>query len=159
MGEMFGLVKEEKDLLTTVTFFFLRYPKPNWVLSSILSAMFPIRKYFLRYFALPRPHFLRFERLSPDGNEKGPHFLLEYEAAPYYVKPTIWNRWSPGAWLTWARSLPLPGDEGDKYYPHGYHITNVGPKVFENKGQPYVQQSKERLQQQRTGSCPFAVVK
>ena len=136
-----------------------RYPKPSWFLRTSMATILSARKYFLRYLTLPRPHFLRYERLTPDGNEKGPHFLLEYDGAPYYVKPTLYNRWGPGAWITWLRGLPLPGDEGDKYFPNGYHITNVGPRAFEGKGQSYIHQTKERLQKERTGSCPFAVVK
>lgn len=51
---------------------------------------------------------------------------------------------------------PLPGDEGEKYYPRGYLIEEVGPKRFEGKGKEDVRRTRERLEGERKGQCPFA---
>lgn len=50
---------------------------------------------------------------------------------------------------------PVPGDEGDKYYPHGYRIADVGPRYFEGKGTKALEETMEELKGRRTGKCPF----
>lgn len=67
----------------------------------------------------------------------------------------VWNRWGPIAWFKWALGRPLPGDDGDKYYPEGYHTHDLGPKYFEGKGYKELEGFKETLRQQRMGLCPF----
>lgn len=78
-----------------------------------------------------------------------------WEGAPFYVQPTIWNRWGPVAWFKRALGLPLPGDDGDKYYPQGYYTPDLGPKYFEGKGRKELEVIKEGLRAQRLGQCPF----
>jgi hypothetical protein len=95
--------------------------------------------------------------VTEDGEEPGPHFILEYEGAPYYVKPTFRNRWGPMAWVTWMRGRPVPGDDGSTYFPNGYDIKDVGPKTFEGKGRKFIEETQQRLRAERTGGCPFAV--
>ncbi|GAD98662.1 hypothetical protein AOR_1_536074 [Paecilomyces variotii No. 5] len=133
----------------------MMYEPPAALYAMIFSAVLAIRKFFLRYLALPRPYFLRIAQFSDQENEHGRFYAREWDAAPYYVKPTLWNRWGPTAWLTWVLGLPLPGDEGDKYYPEGYSIVDVGPKYREGKGREYVEAMKNRLHEERTGKCPF----
>jgi hypothetical protein len=56
--------------------------------------------------------------------------MAYYTGAPYFVAPTLWNRWGFGAWWWWILGLPLPGDkenDGDKYQSHGYCIPQLGP--------------------------------
>jgi hypothetical protein len=50
---------------------------------------------------------------------------------------------------------PLPGDEGDKYYPRGYTIQDIGPKYFEGKGGKALEEIMEEFKGYRTGKCPF----
>lgn len=50
---------------------------------------------------------------------------------------------------------PLPGDEGWKYYPGGYLIGEMGPKRYEGKGKGEVERTRERLEGERKGGCPF----
>ncbi len=96
--------------------------------------------------------------MSDKQNEHGRYFFTDWEGAPFYVKPTLINRWGFQAWITWLRGLPLPGDDGDTYYPKGYLIADVGPKAFEGKGGDYFQKTVERLEKERTGQCPFAAL-
>jgi hypothetical protein len=134
-----------------------RYDAAPASLSFVLSSIFSIRKFLLRHLALPRPYFLRFHRLTKTPSVDGRYFFTQWEGAPFYVKPTLLNRWGPGAWVTRAMGLPLPGDRGDTYYPNGYFLPDVGPKNFEGKGREQLQKMKERLERERTGKCPFHI--
>ena len=98
---------------------------------------------------------MRLDVFSKEPNKHGKNYLLMYEGIPFYVQPTIWNRWGPMAWFKWAIGQPLPGDEGDKYYPQGYFTPDLGPKYFEGKGRKELEVIKESLRAQRTGQCPF----
>jgi hypothetical protein len=100
---------------------------------------------------------MRYDYFTEKPDNNGHYYLLIWDAAPYYVKPTLWNKWGPTAWLTWVRGLPLPGDEGQKYYPDGYNIAGLGPKAFEGKGEDYLEESLQIFEKERTGSCPFHV--
>ncbi|GLI82072.1 hypothetical protein PoHVEF18_010473 [Penicillium ochrochloron] len=128
---------------------------PPAFFSLIFSAVFQLRKLCLRYLALPRPNFMRLDVFAEKPNKYGRNYVLFYEGAPFYVQPTIWNRWGPVAWFKWALGQPLPGDDGDKYYPQGYYTPDLGPKYFEGKGRKEVETIKESIKQQRLGQCPF----
>ncbi|KAJ5890390.1 uncharacterized protein N7473_006618 [Penicillium subrubescens] len=128
---------------------------PPAIFRVIFSAAFQLRKLFLRYLALPRPNFMRLDVFTEKPNKYGRNYVLFYEGAPFYVQPTIWNRWGPVAWFKWALGQPLPGDDGDKYYPQGYYTPDLGPKYFEGKGWKEVEAIKESIKQQRLGQCPF----
>ncbi|KAJ5793977.1 hypothetical protein N7457_000576 [Penicillium paradoxum] len=131
------------------------FDPPSSFCASIFSAVLTVRKLFLRYLAPPRPYFLRFSSFTEKADQNERYFITKWDAAPYYVKPTFWNRWGPTAWLTWALGRPVPGDEGNKYYPTGYNIPDVGPKYFEGKGKKHLDETLEELKGYRTGKCPF----
>ncbi|CAG8172083.1 unnamed protein product [Penicillium olsonii] len=128
---------------------------PTAIFSSLFASLVRLRRLALRHLALPRPSYLRLDVFTQEPNQYGRHWVTIYEGAPYYVRPTIWNRWGPTAWLKWALGRPLPGDEGDKYYPRGYFAPDLGPKYFEGKGRKELEVLKETLRQQRKGQCPF----
>lgn len=136
-----------------------RYERPGWLYQFVFSKIFAIRKLFLRYFALPRPQYFKVRRITTDPGENPPHFLLAWEGAPFYVRPTIWNRWGPSAWVKRLLRLPLPGDDGDTYFPKGYYTPDVGPRAFVGKGREYHEQTTGRLETERTGQCPFVVAR
>lgn len=132
-----------------------RYDPPQRIYAALFSSAFAIRKFVMRYLALPRPSFMRITAFTDQPDEHGRFYLTKWDAAPYYVKPTFWNRWGPVAWLTWALGKPVPGDAGDKYYPNGYDIPDIGPKYFEGKGRAQVEATMQELKIHRTGACPF----
>jgi hypothetical protein len=134
----------------------LSYPDPPKAYPRILAIAFAIRKYVLRYLTLPRPYFLRVHNMSTHPSPNGTYFSLKYEAAPYYIQPTIWQRWSPNAWYLWIMGLPIPGDEGSKYHPEGYKITDMGPRGMKGKGGEYMAEAVQGFETSRTGGCPFA---
>lgn len=122
---------------------------------GLFATLFELRRFYLRYMALPRPELMRLDIFNQEPNEHGRNFLLRFEGAPFYVQPTIWNRWGPTAWVKRALGQPLPGDDGDKYYPQGYNTPDLGPKYFEGKGRKELEVIKENLRDQRLGQCPF----
>lgn len=124
-------------------------------MAKIFSTLLATRKLVLRYLTLPRPSFLRYVSFTDKPDKNNRYFLTNWEAAPYYVKPTFWNRWGPAALLTRLLGRPVPGDEGEKYYPFGYSIPDVGPKYFEGKGRKALEETVEELKGYRTGKCPF----
>lgn len=134
----------------------MMYPKPPQFYFGLVSTMFAVRKFFLCHLALPRPYFLRRSPLSRTPTDQGTYFTTKYDAEPFYVKPTIWGRWGPVAWMSWSMGLPLPGDDGDRFFPGGYRISEVGPTKMRGKGGEYVQESCNRLERTRTGGCPFS---
>ncbi|KAI9928851.1 hypothetical protein ASPWEDRAFT_348221 [Aspergillus wentii DTO 134E9] len=131
------------------------YDPPSPSQAKLFSSLLSIRKFTMRYLAFPRPNFLPYETTTNEPDENGRFFVTSWDADPYYVKPSLWNRWGPIAWITWALGRPLPGDEGGKYYPQGYHTENAGPKSFEGKGLPYLEKTVEEYKTSRTGKCPF----
>ena len=94
---------------------------------------------------------------QPDKN--GRYHLTYYDAYPFYIKPSFSSRWGPTAWQKWLAGVPLPGDEGDKYMPQGYKIEESGPKSLFGKGAAEMKATKEKLDRERTGGCPFSVLK
>ncbi|KAI2733497.1 hypothetical protein CBS147332_512 [Penicillium roqueforti] len=131
------------------------YEPPSAFCTALLSTIFTARRLFLRYLSLPRPYFMRFASSTEEPDENDRFFLTEWEAAPYYVKPTFWNRWGPMALLTRAIGRAVPGDEGDKYYPTGYSVADIGPKYFEGKGRKQLEETLVEFKEYRTGKCPF----
>lgn len=125
--------------------------------NAFFAGILALRKLALRHLSLPRPYFLRVENFSEDADPKTQKYsMINWSAQPYYIKPTLWNRWlSPSALLSRLLGLPVPGDEGDKYSPNGYHLDNVGPRRFDNKGQEYIEKQMKDLKGMRKGGCPF----
>ncbi|KAF4157660.1 hypothetical protein CNMCM6069_005434 [Aspergillus lentulus] len=133
----------------------MMYDPPPRVVKVMFDAAVVVRRFCLRYLALPRPYFMRRDVFTEKPNEYGRHHVQVWNGMPYYVQPTLWNRWGPSAWVQRLMGLPLPGDEGDKFYPQGYHTPDVGPKYFEGKGRKTLEEIKESLSVQRTGESPF----
>jgi hypothetical protein len=145
------------DLLTTcdTNVYLIRMKPPPAMFSRFFSSIFTLRQLYLRYLALPRPNFMRLDVFSEKPNKHGRNWVTIYEGAPFYVQPNIWNRWGPLACFKWALGQPLPGEDGDKYYPQGYYTPDLGPKYFEGKGRKEMEVIRQTLRQQRMGQCPF----
>ena len=131
------------------------YDKPPQIYFDLVEFVFTLRKIFLRYLALPRPYFMRVQNVTEKPSKEGRYFVQKYDSAPYYVQPTKWNRWGPAAWVSWSMGLPLPGDEGEKYFPKGYRFEEVGPDFMFGKGADAARETVQMLKESRTGGCPF----
>lgn len=132
-----------------------RYENPPQIYFTIISLILTTRKILIRHLFLPRPYFLRVRPLTDYPSKNGTYYSRDYVAAPLYVKPTIWGRWSPMAWMVWMMGRPLPGDGGDTYSPEGYKIPDLGPRAFLGKGGEFMRTEMEKLKLKRTGGCPF----
>jgi hypothetical protein len=120
--------------------------------------MFSFRKVILRYFAFPRPQFLRKKYIPTAPDRKtGRYNSVEYLSYPWYVKPTFNRRWGPRALVTRLFGRRLPGDDGNKYAPEGYAFDDVGPDALRGKGVEEMRVTEARLSAARRGGCPFAL--
>lgn len=121
---------------------------PSWM-TALVHTLLHIRRFFLAHLTLPR--FIRHRNIT-DASPQGTFFMRHYDALPYYVKPTIWNRWNLGAWIRWLQGLPLPGDQGDQYSPAGYQIGAIGPNIGKS-GQESMEKS---IRETETRQCPMS---
>lgn len=112
----------------------------------------------MRYFFPPRPEFLNFAPLSAEPDANGRYFLRTYDSKPFYIKPTIYNRWlAPGALIRRMIGLPLPGDDGKEFFPTGYRLEELGPAhIIRKKTVEHdVSLVRARLDKNHTSGCPF----
>lgn len=126
------------------------------VMKSLLNAFMATRRFYLRYFSLPRFDWQRRIVLSRDESPEGRRWIEYWSTTPHYVKATFWSRWGPSGLYQLIIDAPRPGDKG--MYPEGYLRSNVGPRAFESKGRDTFEQEKARIAKIRTGGCPFAVL-
>lgn len=70
-----------------------------------------------------------------------------------YVPATFTNRYSPTAWLRWARGRPYP--DGENFNPEGYNINELGPQKLEKLGQKECAETRERLMGAGRDGYPF----
>ncbi|KAK3703534.1 hypothetical protein LTR37_014381 [Vermiconidia calcicola] len=124
---------------------------PPQLVEKAALGVLQLRRFYLRYLSLPRFHpHLRVTQ-KPDVN--GRFHRTTWAAQPWYVKPSIINRWRWQAWKEWLAARPLPGDHGIK--SEGYTHEDVGPANFEGKGYREFRQEKKRLMMLGRGGCPF----
>lgn len=123
--------------------------------TSLLNGFMRLRRLYLRYLALPRLGSRRAQFMTTQPDEKGWRYILWWDTTPIYVKPTVWNRWGPGALVNVLLGVPRPGDEG--MCPEGFQVKDVGPTVFVGKGAKEMDVARENLRENRTGGCPFAI--
>lgn len=132
-----------------------RYEKPPSIYLFLVSTVFTVRKYFLRYLCLPRPHFMRVHNITDQPSPDGTYHMKVWETVPWYIQPTVWNRYSLQSWTSWLMGLPIPGDEGDRYWPQGYKIHELGPDFMRGKGADYAKESRPKIAAERMKGCPF----
>ena len=105
----------------------MMYPDPPVLLARLVHGLLRTRALLVRYLLPPRYPFSRYEVMTTVPSKQGTYFLFDYLALPYYVHPTLTNRWGPSAWMRKFQGLPVPGDEGQKFCPMGYSVPSVGP--------------------------------
>ncbi|MCJ1245350.1 hypothetical protein MMC30_002554 [Trapelia coarctata] len=131
----------------------MMFPDPPTSYNTVVNGALHLRKLVIRHLCLPRnsrvPYFA-------DSATPGRYHMLLYRGHPWYVKPTIWERWGLFGWNLWLQGGAIPGDDGDKYVPQGYETSNMGPSFQHGKGVDYMNETRQRLSQQERGGCPFA---
>lgn len=133
----------------------IMFPRANSIAKSFLDNFMAFRRFFLRYFALPRLTSLK--NLSEDETPEGRRHVQVWGIQPFYVKSTFWSRWGPSGLFQLLIGAPRPGDEG--MYEEGYLRSNVGPKRFEGRGRDDFEKEKKVVSGIRTNGCPFVGVK
>ncbi|KAI0440787.1 hypothetical protein F4803DRAFT_455054 [Xylaria telfairii] len=129
-------------------------PEPGIIAAATVYPLFVLRRLYLRYLALPR--VFPVERHGDVDPKTGRiNTLLPYGNYPFYVKPTIWNRWGPLAWAIWLYGGKLPGDDPDQHLPQGYLWTDLGPRNRMGLGVQEMEVDIERLKAADRRGCPF----
>lgn len=83
------------------------------------------------------------------------HSRMAYGNHPFYVEPTLLNRWGPKAWAIWLFGGKLPGDDPEVYMPQGYLWEDLGPRNRMGKGLEEMRVDVGRLRERGRGGCPF----
>ena len=130
-------------------------PDPPLVVILAIETILGVRKYVIRHFMLPRPELLRKRYVSSLPEDNGRYSSIEYLSHPWYVKPTLKRRWGSRAWITRFLGRKLPGDDGNKYSPEGYLISEVGPRDLVGSGKSEMHADFIRIQGTTPGGCPF----
>ncbi|KAL6704785.1 hypothetical protein ACN47E_007589 [Coniothyrium glycines] len=134
----------------------MMYDTPPSIYLNLVKAIFKARNFFLHYLIPPRPYALRYSLLTEHPDPKtGRYHVTEYDSEPWYVKPTLFARYAPLAWIRWAMGRPYP--DGKHFKPEGYKIFEVGPKKLESQGQEECRATRDRLMASDRGKCPFAM--
>ena len=135
----------------------IKFEEPSPFYRILLNGFLVTRKCLLRYLALPRPQFMVDRLVNDHADANGRRHFTRYDTLPYYVMPTFLNRWGPGALASRLRGVPVPGDEG--FYPEGFKTSDAGPSAFSGKGRLEAERTMERLAKERTGGCPFVILR
>ncbi|KAI3533851.1 hypothetical protein CSPX01_12471 [Colletotrichum filicis] len=128
------------------------FPEPGIVASLTAYAVLVARRFFVRYFMLPR--FSPVVFFSDPDPKTGRILHHDYLVHPYYIPATFWNRWGPVALITRLLGGTVPGSE--KMMPHGFLVEDIGPKERMGKGSAELAEGVEMLRCRGRGACPFS---
>ncbi|KAI0473359.1 hypothetical protein GGR56DRAFT_675860 [Xylariaceae sp. FL0804] len=139
-------------------------PEPGIGAAALVFPALWVRRFVLRHLALPRLGELR--RLGDEdgaeadgekvsGGDRHYHTRHAYGNFPYYVRPTLWNRWGPRAWAVWLLGGSLPGDDPAEHMPQGYRFADLGPRDRMGQGLDEMDEDVGRMAASGRGGCPF----
>ncbi|TIA01144.1 hypothetical protein D6C82_04019 [Aureobasidium pullulans] len=123
------------------------YPDPPAMLQWLVDTGLATRKLVLRHLALPRPFAWRKQIVADDVNPHGRIFKLIWDTEPWYVEPTFANRWCLQSWVDWMAGRPIPGDEGEKYFPQGFKSSHMGPAFLVGKGLAQAEKDEDQIRE------------
>jgi hypothetical protein len=131
-----------------------RLPEPGIVAAALVFNTLLIRRLVVRHLMLPR--LFPFNRhASAPGADGRMHIEPTYGNFPFYVKPTLWNRWGPEAWLIWLAGGKLPGDDAEYYLAKGFRPEDIGPRDRMGKGLREMEKDFDRMKGTGMQCCPF----
>ncbi|KAK9416342.1 putative ER-bound oxygenase mpaB/mpaB'/Rubber oxygenase catalytic domain-containing protein [Seiridium unicorne] len=130
-------------------------PEPGTGAAATVYTSLLLRKLALRHLALPRFTPLRRHNESTDSIDEPLQLSWSYGNYPFYVRPTLWNRWGPGAWAIWLYGGKVPGDQPREYMSRGYKFEDLGPVNCTGKGGDEMKADFERMKTKGMGGCPF----
>ncbi|KAI1193470.1 hypothetical protein F5X97DRAFT_328556 [Nemania serpens] len=129
-------------------------PEPGIAAAATAYVALALRRLYLRYLALPR--FFEREHVGDVDPKTGRmHSRMQYGNYPFYIKPTLWNRWGPKAWAVWMCGGKVPGDNPEDFMPQGYLWTDLGPKNRMGLGIEEMEADVKRMGSTSRGGCPF----
>ncbi|KAI1414190.1 hypothetical protein F5Y13DRAFT_159995 [Hypoxylon sp. FL1857] len=129
-------------------------PEPDIAAVALAYSLITVRRFVLRYLTLPR--FFEFKRLrDPDPKTGRMTQHVPYGNFPFYIQPTLWNRWGPVAWAIWLYGGKVPGDDPGEYMPQGYLFSDVGPKSRMGQGTDEAEADAKRIKNSGWAGCPF----
>ncbi|KAJ3577537.1 hypothetical protein NPX13_g3028 [Xylaria arbuscula] len=129
-------------------------PEPGITAAVVVYTSLLLRQLTLRYLALPR--FTDVKRYGdPDPKTGRYHMIVPYGNYPFYMKPTLWNRWGPKAWAVWLYGGKVPGDNPEEYLSQGYLWTDLGPRNRMGLGVKEMEADIQKLRASARGGCPF----
>ncbi|KAI1463242.1 uncharacterized protein F4812DRAFT_447604 [Daldinia caldariorum] len=129
-------------------------PEPDIAAVATAYALLAVRRFVLRYLTLPR--FFELKRLrDPDPKTGRITQRIPYGNYPFYIRPTLWNRWGPIAWAKWLCGGKVPGDDPEEYMSQGYLFTDIGPKNRMGLGAEEMESDVERIKASSWAECPF----
>ncbi|RAQ67922.1 hypothetical protein COH21_013020, partial [Aspergillus flavus] len=133
------------------------YRKPGIVLSSLVASLVAMRKYVLCYLSLPRPYFMVVKVLEAEPDPTtGRYAIKEWLNNPWYVKPTLLNRWGPKSWSVRLFGTGNVPTKNGPFRDEGYDIKAIGPQIMNNKGQADVEAIAENFRKKENpAGCPF----
>jgi hypothetical protein len=133
-----------------------RFRKPTTLHFTLMGGILEIRKFILRYLSFPRPESKKVRMLSssPDPGT-GLYTANFWIAHPWYVKPTLSNRWSFKAVLAWMTGGPCLRKDGP-WLADGYDLRTIGPDAQKKRGADEMEEIFADLKKQGyAGGCPF----
>ena len=140
-------------IVNVAEIFSTRMHKPPRIYYHLLNIGTKIRQVYLRCLSLPRIRKIQLlPKLSPSGRLQ----LRKYRIQPWYVQPTLKNRWGISAWMIWLRGGALPGDQNGKYQPEGFLSREVGPVTFQGKGLDEMTKNQQQLLYSRREGSSFS---
>jgi hypothetical protein len=145
-------------LTVRLTVYYTRIPDPPQAYESVFNLVVAFRKFVLRYLVPPRPYFLRrvYNAETP-STVTGRYQAQRWMGRPWYVKPSVLDRWGPAAWILWANGSADPSEFGDdRFMPTGYLIGDIGPTHLVGKGQLEMKENVLSLSAKPSGRCPFS---
>lgn len=133
---------------------------PGYLLSFVINLVQTSRKLFLRYLALPRPAFRAVKLVHDMPNQETKLYNFERKVLqPWYIRPTVWSKWGPGALLVRLFGGKVPGSRGDRYQPQGYDLMTIGPEPQRGRGVEEMRSDIEVIKARGVAMCPFSKAK
>ncbi|OJZ80980.1 hypothetical protein ASPFODRAFT_146702 [Aspergillus luchuensis CBS 106.47] len=133
---------------------------PGYFLSFVINFVQTSRKLFLRYLALPRPAFRAVKLVHDMPNQETKLYNFERKVLqPWYIRPTVWSKWGPGALLVRLFGGKVPGSRGDRYQPQGYDLMTIGPEPQRGRGVEEMRSDIEVIKARGVAMCPFSKAK
>ncbi|KAI5857388.1 hypothetical protein GGS23DRAFT_347344 [Durotheca rogersii] len=130
-------------------------PEPDVTAAAVMYSILAVRRFVLRYLSLPR--FFQLKRqYDPDPKTGRMTQRIPYGNYPFYITPTVFNRWGPAAWAVWLYGGKVPGDNPGEFMPEGYLFSDLGPSNRIGLGVDEMEIDVKKIKAGfGQGGCPF----